>query len=60
MTDDELTSLAQSRYDALCASFAQTWHEVFDSPVAAKIFNDAFESLDAERAVLVWEGEGGR
>lgn len=56
MTDDELTTIAQRRCDALCASFSQTRREVFDSSVAAKIFNDAFESLDAERAVLVWEG----
>lgn len=59
VTDDELTAVAQRRYEALCASFAQTWGEVFDSPRAAEIFNRAFEELDTSRQLLTWEGEGG-
>lgn len=38
-TDEEFDALTQSHRKALCASFAQTWGEVFDSPLAAAIWN---------------------
>jgi hypothetical protein len=59
MTDDELTELGQQHYRALCASFAQTWREVFDSPLFANILNRAFEEFQPVD-IATWEGEGGR
>lgn len=57
--EPDYEAVAQQRYHALCASFAQTWHEMFDSPLAAEIFNAGFEEWETAQRVAVWEGEGG-
>jgi len=44
---------------ALC--WAYDWLSEDDiETIAANIYNRAFDGLDLERAVVAWEGEGGR
>lgn len=55
-----------------CAQCGRAWHppalcwacdwldEETIEIIAARIFNESFDELDRQRAVLAWEGEGGR
>ena len=60
MIEPDYEAIAQRHHRALCASFAQTWREVFDSPQAADILNRGFEEWETAQRVSAWEGEGGR
>lgn len=60
MSDDELTAIAQHRYE-LCAGIAQRWQdEILGSELAANLYDWATKELDIQRQLLMWESEGGR